>query len=458
MGDATTLDVGQAAAALRQGSLSAGDLLEAYLERVGRLDAELNCFVTLDAAGARQAAAASDERRRSGHLLSPLDGIPLALKDNIDVAGLPTSNGTKLLRLAAEDAEVARRLRQAGAVLLGKLNMHEGALGGTTDNPHFGPTHNPWRQGLTPGGSSGGSAAAVAARLTAAALGSDTMGSVRLPASYCGVSGLIVTAGLISNRGVVPLGYGLDRVGPICRSVGDLQLLLAVLAGFDARSPESLAAPAGWSAAAAERHDLSGLRLGRLENFATVEQETSVRSGFAAALEVAQGLGAELIDLRLSDFDPARTRRAGLLLVEAEAAYALGEDLAAAPENFSDDFRAALRYGGEAPAWRLVKAQRAVAEAGAALRRLFAEVDMLVSPTTPQAAFSFTAAPPDNQAEFTAVANFAGCPALSLPSGLSAEGLPLGLHLMAPPWGEGQLLAAAGALQRGLGFEPLSRA
>jgi aspartyl-tRNA(Asn)/glutamyl-tRNA(Gln) amidotransferase subunit A len=456
MSDPTTLGVGEAAAALRQGEVSAAELLEAYLERIDRLDPELNCFVTVDESGARRQAREADERRQAGTIRSPLDGVPLALKDNIDVAGLPTSNGTKLFRMATEDAHVVSRLRQAGAVLLGKLNMHECALGGTTDNPHHGPTHNPWRRGYTPGGSSGGSAAAVAARLCPAALGSDTMGSVRLPAGYCGISGMIATAGLISTRGVVPLGYGLDRVGPLCRSIGDLRLMIEVLAGFDANSPESVPPPEGWSPVPDEIGDLSGLRLGRLTNFAEVAQDSSVQSAFAATLELAQDLGAELVDLTLPDFDPAAVRRAGLLLVEAEANYALRDELESAPENFSDEIRAALRYGGEAPGWRLVKAGRAVAETGAAVRLLFAEVDLLVTPTAPQPAFPFTTPAPDNQAEFTATTNFAGCPALSLPCGLSTEGLPLGLHLVARHWREAQLLAAAGRLEHALDFEAWS--
>ena len=234
-----------------------------------------------------------------------------------------------------------------------------------------------------------------------------------------------------------------------------MQTLLAALAGFDAESPESVAPPEGWSPAPSERSDLSGLRLGRLGNLTVVEQEPSVREGFAAALGSAQELGAKLVDLALTDYDPGAVRRAALLVVEAEAAFAHGQNLQATPENFSDDFHAALRFGGEAPAWRLVKAERTVAEAGAALRRLFADVDFLVTPTAPQAAFSFAAQPPDNQAEFTAMANFAGCPALSLPCGLSEDGLPLGFHLVAAPWDEANLLAVAARLEVAFGFAGL---
>jgi aspartyl-tRNA(Asn)/glutamyl-tRNA(Gln) amidotransferase subunit A len=175
-------DLTAAALALRSGEITAETLLDQHLQTIALGQPRLNCFITLDEAGARVAAKASAARHRAGAPLSMLDGIPIALKDNIDVAGLPTSNGTAILRPASDDAEVTTRLRDAGAILLGKLNMHECALGATTDNPHHGPTHNPWRAGHTPGGSSGGSGAAVAAGLAMAALGTDTLGSVRLPA------------------------------------------------------------------------------------------------------------------------------------------------------------------------------------------------------------------------------------------------------------------------------------
>ena len=182
MSDPTALTIAEAAAALRAGSLSAKALFDAYLARIKRHDRALNCFITVLAAAARKAAMEADRRRAEGALRSPLDGIPIGLKDNIDAAGAPTTNGMYWRRIPDEDAPVVARLRQAGAEIVGKLNMHEGAFGATTDNPHHGRTHNPWRHGYTPGGSSGGSAAAVAARLCAAALGTDTMGSVRLPA------------------------------------------------------------------------------------------------------------------------------------------------------------------------------------------------------------------------------------------------------------------------------------
>ena len=193
MTDLTELDITAAGEALAAGDFSAEDLLRAYLARIEQYEAGMNCFITLLADSALGQARAADARRRTDERLSPLDGIPIALKDNIDLAGVPTTNGMVRFRTPDRDAAVTQRLRDAGAVLIGKANMHEGALGATTNNPHHGAAQNPWRPGFTPGGSSGGSAAAVSARFCAGALGTDTMGSVRLPASYCGLAGLKAT-------------------------------------------------------------------------------------------------------------------------------------------------------------------------------------------------------------------------------------------------------------------------
>jgi len=447
MTDLTLLDVTAAAAALRAGDCTASELLQAYLARIDQYEPRLNAFITLTAAAAETQAQAADTRLRAGRPLSPLDGVPVALKDNIDVAGVVTSNGMQRHVVAAADAPAAHRLRAAGAVLLGKLNLHEGALGATTDNPHHGRTHNPWAHDHTPGGSSGGSGAAVAARLCAAALGTDTLGSVRVPAAYCGVAGLKATTGLISTRGVMPLSFGLDHVGPLARSVRDLALLTTVLAGFDPASPESLPAPDSWTAGGGAPQSPAGLRIGVLANFAVGETTPAASDGFAAALQRLRRLGAEIVELALPGYEPGRMRLAGVLISEAEAAFALGEELQTSPEMASAAFRDMVAFGRDAPAWKLVRAQRALAEAGVACRALFDEVDLLASPTTPQAAFRFDAPVPDSQADFTALANIARCPAVSLPSGLTPDGLPLGLQLMAPPFAEARLLGAAAAFE-----------
>jgi len=447
MTDPTRLDIAAAAAAMRAGELTASALLQAYLERIDRHDRRLNAFITVTARAAETQAQAADARLRAGRPLSPLDGIPIALKDNIDVAGVVTTNGMRREVVAQEDAPVAHRLRAAGAVLLGKLNMHEGALGGTTDNPHHGRAHNPWAHDHTPGGSSGGSGAAVAARLCAAALGTDTLGSVRLPAHYCGVCGLKATTGLISTRGVMPLSYALDHVGPLTRTVRDLAAMTAVMAGPDPVSPESVAPPDGWSAGAGSPQSPAGLRIGVLRNFDAEAMDEAVREAFAAALARLRRLGAEVVEVALDGYAPTPMRLAGVLISEAEAAFALDDELKATPDMASDAFKQMVAFGRDAPAWKLVRAQRRAAEAGAAGRRLFDEVDLLVSPTAPQVAFRFDAGARDDQADFTALANYARAPAVSVPSGFTADGLPLGLQLIAPPFAEARLLGAAAAFE-----------
>jgi len=444
-------DLTEAASALRSGEITAERLLDQHLQTIELRQPQLNGFVTLDEAGARVQARASAARHHAGEPLSMLDGIPIALKDNIDVAGLPTSNGTAELRPATDDAEVTTRLRAAGAVLLGKLNMHECALGATTDNPHHGPTHNPWRAGYTPGGSSGGCGAAVAAGLVLAALGTDTLGSVRLPAAYCGIVGLKATMGLISTRGVVPLSPSLDHIGPLCRSVRDSSLLLALLAGEDIGHAGSVAAPPGWSPEPQARDSLQGLRIGVLDQAWTAELAEEVTAGFARAEKVLQNLGATLVPLPLPELAPGTLQRPALLVVEAEGADALAEPLRQTPNAFSDGLKLMLAYGHDAPAERLIQAQRLMAEAGMAVRQALKQVDLIASPTAPQTAFAFTDPVPINQACLTMLANISGCPAITLPCGVAPSGLPLALQLIARPFDEAELLGAAQILEITLG-------
>lgn len=451
MNDPTLLDATAAGAALARGELSALELTEAYLARIERLDPRLNAYIARLAEQARAQAKAADARRER---LSPLDGVPLALKDNIDVAGVPTTCGMAAAGapVPAEDAEAVRRLKAAGAVLLGKLNMHEGALGGTTDNAHHGRTHNPWRRGYTPGGSSGGSGAAVAARLCAAALGTDTMGSVRMPAAFCGVAGLKPTFGLVSSRGLGLLCGPLDHIGPLARTVRDLGLVLEAMAGTHPDDPFGRAAPDGWRARPEGPADLRGLRVGVVANFDSVEIEPDVRRAFEAALDLLRREGAQIERLDIPDYDPARARRAGLLWSEADGAVEHERTQAMRPDAFSPAFRSMLDFGARAPGAKLAGAQRMLRRIGHDFRRALSEVEVIASPAAPQTAFDFDAPPPVNQADLTAPANFAGCPALSLPCGLSAAGLPVGLQLMAAPWREQRLLAIALSVEASLGF------
>ena len=440
----TGLSLAEATRGLEAGEFSARELVEASLERISALQPRLNCFIAILAERARIEADAADRRRAKGERRGPLDGIPVAVKDNIDVAGAPATAGMAVRkeRVPEADAFCVARLREAGAVILAKANLHEAALGATNDNPHFGRCFNPHGQYKTPGGSSGGSTVAVAANLVQAALGTDTIGSIRIPASYCGVVGLKPTYGLISTGGVCYASWRMDHVGPMARTVGDIGILLPLLAGYDASCPESRRPPQ-----VDDRAGLAGLRLGVLKNYEKTGVAAAVGESFARAVDLFSRLGCRLSTVSIPDFEPAYARRCGLLMVESDAAIVHEGVLAERPEMLSSETRAMLAFAHSASAAKLAKAERVVALAAAAAQRLFDEVDAVISPATPQTAFSFDEPVPDNQGDFTALANFAGCPAISVPMGVDAEGMPMGLQLMGPAWSERRLLEIARAFE-----------
>ena len=420
--------------------------MEAYLARIEALNGALNAYIEVTAEPAR-AAARDSERRRNGAELGPLDGVPLALKDLIDLAGVATTNGMEVLRhaLAAEDAEVTRRLKAAGAVLLGKLNMHEGALGMTTDNIHFGKCRNPWDTAATPGGSSGGSGAAVAAGLAAGALGSDNMGSIRIPSSFCGIAGLKPSNGLVGTRGMVELSWSTGAVGPMARGVDGLALLMSVLAGPDPRDPWSRQAPGALDFTLPEAPDLTGLKIGVPEDFGCEPGPEAARA-FEAAAAVLGELGAEIRPVTIEDL--AGGRLACLLIIEAEGALAYARYLDDPKVVFAADIRQQLEYGRTMPAAKLAAAQRARALLRRRVEALFQEVDLLISPATPRAANSFDVAVPADTPSYMALANLCGLPALSLPMGFDGSGLPLGLQVMAARFRDPLVLRAGKAYEQ----------
>ena len=446
----TRLTVAEAQWRLGRGSITPVDLAEAYLARIESLDHLYGAYLFIDPDSVRLQAEASAKRYRNGERRSAIDGIPIACKDNIDIAGWPTTNGTNLREWPREDAALVHELRSAGAVLLGKVNMHEAALGGTTNNPHYGPTQNPWRLGFTPGGSSGGSAAAVAGELCAAAMGSDTMGSIRLPASYCGIVGMKPSRGRVSNRGTRALCHALDTFGPMARTVEDAAWVLNALQEFDPKDPN--ARNYGTLAPFSPMSDLRGISFGVITNFAQVDCDIEVRSAFKAAEILLCEWGATVRPVPISAYDPSSARRAGLLWIEAEGAVA-NEILHAEPRSvLSPEVLEFLDYGAKASSLRLLQVQLTVREAGHALRRALTEVDFLISPTTAQTAFSFDTSPPVNQADITALANFGGCPALSLPCALSQNRLPIGFQVIGTLGDDARLLNVASTIERAFDF------
>ncbi|WP_257389354.1 amidase, partial [Tahibacter caeni] len=353
--------------------------------------------------------------------------------------------------VAATDAAVVSRLLGAGAVVLGKTNLDEGALGASTRNPHYGTTFNPWHSDRGVGGSSGGAAAAVAAGLCVAAVGSDSLGSIRIPASHCGVFALKPTHGEISARGLVPAARRLDTIGLIARNVDDLTVLLQVLAGYDAEDPRSrkrrvALAPPDWEPGRLRcgiPRDLSGL--------GTTPEVLTVFEQAVAGLRHELG---EQHALDFSDYPFARARRAGLLLMEAEMCQTFAADLADTARPVSAAFRAMLDFAAAKSAADYVVADRMLDASVLAARRVFAQVDVLVLPTTPDAAPRLDQPEPIDQAQFTCFASLAGCPAVSIPMGRTRDGLPLGLQFVGPPGSDLRLLELAGVCAAALDAAP----
>lgn len=442
--DIVGLGVRGLARALARGNVSSVEATQEYLDRIAVYDADLNSYLSVRPDVALALAKASDKRRAKGKALGPLDGIPLGIKDNIDVKEFATTAGIEALRdsIWEQDAFVIAQLRAGGAVFLGKLNMQEAAFGATNANEAYGNCINPWRANFTPGGSSGGSGAATAAGLCAASLGTDTLGSVRIPAAYCGVAGFKPTYGHVSNRGLVALSFSLDHVGPLARSAADLVPLFAAMAVYDREWPYAQLSPKPFKPAKA---DVKGKVFGRVVGLESVDPE--IAAAVEQAVKLLRKAGAKIKDVPLAGFDFGRLRRRALAVVEAEASVELAEPLAKNPEGFSKQLRALLSYGANLPGVKLALAYHELAQARVIARRLFQDVELLVLPTAPQTAFSHADEIPLNQADFTGFANVVGAPAASVPLGLSKAGLPMGLQFVGAPWTDAKVLAAAVAYE-----------
>ncbi len=411
--------------------------------------------ITVDELARAQAAyaifARFDRTAMHRHLTAPvprgrLSGKVIGLKDNIALQGAIQAAGMaqRAQRVAACDAHVTRLLRLAGARLLPGLNMDEAALGGVTDNPHFGRTDNPRAPGHSAGGSSGGAAAAVAAGVMDAALGTDTLGSIRIPASYCGVAGLKPTAGLVGRGGIVPLSPSLDAVGPMAASCADLWPLIASLAGHDPDDPDSVPTPAGWA-----HRDERPMRIGLPDATDGVDVEPQVRAALHSAIAALRATGAEVVPVHVPGWDPSALRRAAFILTEHEGATALADDLARG-DGFSQGVRGLLNFGRDLPARKLAAAVGEVRRAAMGLRDTFEQVDAIVTPTTPQRAIRAQDAAPANQADFTALANAAGVPAIAVPVQVPGETRPASVQLTGRAWSEAALIAQAVSLEAAL--------
>jgi aspartyl-tRNA(Asn)/glutamyl-tRNA(Gln) amidotransferase subunit A len=447
---------------LRKGSLSPVEVTEDCLARIEKLNPRLNAFITVTAASARAQARQAEAEIRRGDWRGPLHGIPLALKDLIDTAGIRTTAASSLFkdRVPSEDAEIVRRLKEAGAILLGKQNLHEFAYGGSSMVSYFGEVRNAWNAEHIAGGSSGGSATAVAAGLGYGAIGTDTAGSVREPAALCGVVGLKPTYGRVSTRGVIPLSISLDHVGPIARTVADAAIILQAIAGFDAKDKASVDVPVE-NYFAGLGDNLKPLRIGVPRKFFFDDLDADVSSAMKHALSGLAAMGAELRELEL----PIPTDRT----LQSAESYAFHADFVArSPECYQPETLRRIRTGEKVSREKILECRRELQRARHEIASTFKDADLLVTPTTPvpAPAIAELKQSPDllRPRELlllrnTRPINVWGLPAISIPCGFTPAGLPIGLQIIGPEWGEVKVLQLAHAYEQATAWhkrEPMS--
>jgi aspartyl-tRNA(Asn)/glutamyl-tRNA(Gln) amidotransferase subunit A len=448
----------EAAGAIAAGTVSSVELVADCLARARRENPRLHCFLRLDDDDALAAARAADAARATGRPLGALHGVPIALKDMFYDPPRPTSGGSAFLagHRGARTATVVERLRAAGAINLGALNMTEFALGPTGHNQTHGDCRNPWDPSRIAGGSSSGAGAAVAARLAYGAVGSDTGGSVRGPASVNGVLGLKPTYGLVPRTGAMPLSWSCDHVGPLARTAGDLACLLGAIAGPDPGDPTTRReAPPDYLAGLAG--GIRGLRIGIPRRYYFEDVAADVGAALEAALAVLAAAGAELVPVDAPD--PATATELGRVLVYAEAAAAHAGFMQSRPEAYSGQVRARIATGYAIPAPTYLAAlQLRTRYLGEFVAAVFGACEAMLTPTLAIAVPTLAATDVGGGESMWAVIaslvrcvapfNYLGVPALSVPAGFDAAGMPVGMQLVGPPFAERRLLRVAEAYQR----------
>jgi len=435
----------------RRREISPVEITRECLSRIEKANSELNAFVTVTSESALAEARKAEADIARGEWRGPLHGIPIALKDLIDTAGVRTTSGSKLheTRIPDSDAEVVRRLREAGAVILGKNNLHEFAYGGSSLVTYFGAVHNPWDLTCIAGGSSGGSAAAVTAGLALAAIGTDTAGSIREPAALCGCVGLKPTYGRVSSRGVIPLSTSLDHVGPLTRSVADAAIVMQAIAGYDAEDITSarISVPDYVSAL---KENAKPLRVGVLRAFFFDNLDPEVAAAMEHALRGMATLVADVRDVKL-DVPTDRT----VAVAEAYAYHA--ENVTNSPEKYQPETLRRIRQGESVSTPEYIQRRRELEQARRSITDIFAEVDALVTPTTPITAPKITDLKANPEAlrpaelvllRNTRPFNVWGLPAISIPCGYTQAGLPIGLQIAGPRWREDLILRLAHAYEQ----------
>ena len=447
----TAFTISELAQRLRRREISAVEVTQDCVARIERLNPALNAFITVMGESALDEARRADAEIARGEWRGPLHGVPVALKDLIDTAGVRTTAASALYkdRVPKQDADVVRRLRQTGAVIVGKNNLHECAYGGSSLVSYFGDVHNPWDVGRIAGGSSGGSAAAVVARLGYAAIGTDTAGSIREPAALCGCVGLKPTYGRVSGRGVIPLSLSLDHVGPLAATVADAAIVLQAIAGYDAADITTADVPVE-DYVSALREDAKALRVGVPRDYFFDDLDTEVASAMEHALRGIATLVAEVKDVRL-EVPTDRT------LQSAESYAFHAENVAKSPELYQSETLRRIRSGESVSAGEYIQRRRELEEARRGIGHVFADVDLLVTPTMPMPAPAIADLRADPEAlrpaelrllRNTRPFNVWGLPAISVPCGFTQSGLPIGLQIAGPHWREDLVLRLAHAYEQ----------
>jgi len=441
---------------LRKKEVSPVELTRACLNRIEKLNPALNAYITVTAESALAEAHAAEAEISRGEWRGPLHGIPVAIKDLIDTADVRTTAASALFkdRVPDEDAAVVQRLRQAGAVILGKNNLHEFAYGGSSLVSHFGDAHNPWNTAHIAGGSSGGSAAAVAAGLCYAAIGTDTAGSIREPAALCGCVGIKPTYGRVSARGVIPLSWSLDHVGPLAATVGDAAAVLQVIAGYDSLDACSADVAVG-DYVSALQDGVKKLRVGVPRAHFYEELDDEVRSAVEQALTVIKTLVADVRDLQIDRATMEVTKDRTVQTAESYAWHA--DNVARSPELYQPETLRRILRGADISAAEYIRRRRELDEGRRRAHELFAEADLMVTPTMPIPAPAIADLKKNPEAlrpaeivllRDTRPFNVWGLPAISVPCGFTKSGLPIGLQIAGPHWREDLVLRLAHAYER----------
>src|SRR5688572_3619390 len=437
---------------LKSRKLSPLELTREMLAQIERLQPSLNAFITVTADLALKQARAAEREILRGQYRGALHGIPITLKDIFDVRGIRTTAGSKILRnsVAKENAVVVDRLLDAGVILLGKTNLHEFAFGATNINPHHGSVHNPWDLERISGGSSGGSAVAVATGQGLATLGTDTGGSIRLPAALCGIVGFKPTRRLVPVHGVIPLAPSLDHVGPLCRSVGDAAIIMSAIAGQDPRDTESLG-KVGVAFDRGMRRGLRGLKIGVPKQYFFDRLQEDVRRAVLTAIQHMEVNGCEIREVVLKNMEQTADLAGGITVIEALAFH--WKWLQSRPQDYGADLRTRMQGSASQLAVSYLHLREKHRHYRAEFARAFESVDLVVAPSAP------VVAPRMDETEvsvgrtkeelrlallrFTRPSDLTGFPAISLPCGFSKEKLPIGLQLMGPAFGDATVLRAA---------------